>query len=248
MKDKTDYGVIIQARTGSSRLPGKVLMNIEGQPMLLRQLQRLKFGLKVPKLIVATSIEASDNPVEKLCHDNEFKCFRGSLDDVMNRFILCAKQYKIKYIIRVGGDDPLIDWQCCNMLMKLHREHPYDFMYASNRKGWPYGCAAELIERSVLERIHDRTQEPLYLEHIIPYFFDNMEEFDILKVKSPPERHRPGYYFTVDYPEDLELVRTIFRKLKEEGDYFPLSCAIQLIDKYPELRNINCHLHAGFDY
>jgi spore coat polysaccharide biosynthesis protein SpsF len=247
MKDKTDYGVIVQARIGSSRLSGKVLLDIEGQPMLLCQLRRLKFGLKVSKLIVATSKEASDNSVGKLCHDYGFDCFRGPLNDVMNRFILCAKQYKIKYIIRVGGDDPLIDPECCNTLMTLHKQKPYDFMYASNREGWPYGCAAELIDVKALKIIHSKTAEPHYLEHTIPYFFDHHEEFSILKVRAPQDINRPDYYFTVDYPEDLELMRTIFRKLKKKGDYFSLKNVIELMDGNPELRKINSHLHHGFD-
>jgi spore coat polysaccharide biosynthesis protein SpsF len=241
------YGVIIQARTGSSRLPGKVLMDVEGQPMLLRQLRRLQHGLKVPKLVVATTEDPSDKPVEELCRDNGFECFRGPRDDVMNRFILSAQGYDISYIIRVGGDDPLIDWECCNTLIDIHREKLYDFMYASNRDGWPYGCAAELIDRGVLEQIHTATTNSSYLEHTIPYFLDHPEEFQILKVKGPKELNRPDYYFTVDYPEDIKLIREIFKRLKDEGDYFPLRRAIELIDENPEIININRHLHRGFE-
>ena len=248
---ETRYGVIIQARTSSTRLPGKVLMDIEGQPMLLRQLKRLKRGLRIPKLLVATSNDSSDDPVEQLCYENGFECCRGSLNDVMGRFIHCAKKYDIDYIIRVGGDDPLIDWECCNTLMELHKENPYDFMYASNREGWPYGCAAELIERKALEKIHTQTTqttEKLYLEHIIPYFFDHPDEFKILKVKAPAEINRPNYYFTVDYPKDIELIRAIFKKLKEQGDYFHLISVIRLIESEPELLNINKDFHHGFDH
>lgn len=244
---ETRYGVIIQGRTSSTRLPGKVLMDIEGQPMLLRQLKRLKRGLRIPKLLVATSNDSSDDPVEQLCFENGFECCRGSLNDVMERFILCAKKHDIDYIIRVGGDDPLVDWECCNTLIDLHMEHRYDFMYASNRDGWPYGCAAELIDRIVLEKIYSKTQEPLYLEHIIPFFFDHPDEFQILKVKAPVEINRPDYYFTVDYKEDLQLVRMVFKELKSKGEFFILQDVIQLIDEKPELRDINKHLHKGFD-
>lgn len=245
---ETKYGVIIQARTSSSRLPGKVLMDIDGQPMLLRQLKRLRRGLRIPKLLVATSNDSSDDPVEQLCYENGFECCRGSLNDVMGRFILCAKKRDIDYIIRVGGDDPLIDWECCNTLMELHMEHSYDFMYASNRQGWPYGCAAELIGRIPLEKIHSKTQEPLYLEHIIPFFFDNPEEFKTLKVKAPSEINRPEYYFSVDYAEDLKLVRMVFKELKSKGELFTLQDVIQLIDEKPELRDTNKNLHEGFDH
>lgn len=240
------YGVIIQARTSSSRLPKKVVRDLEGQPMLLRQLKRLQYGLNVPKLVVATSNEASDDPIENLCIQNGFNCYRGSLNDVMGRFIQCAQKNGIDYIIRVGGDDPLIDWDCCNTLMELHMADQCDFMYASNREGWPFGCAAELISRKALERVHEKTDNPFYLEHTIPYFFDHMEEFEIRKVTAPEDIKRPEYYFTVDYPADFELISAIFKEFKGD-DYFPLLKAIKLRDNQPELNKINEDLHQGFD-
>jgi spore coat polysaccharide biosynthesis protein SpsF len=242
------FGVVIQARTSSSRLPGKVLMDIEGQPMLLRQLRRLRKGIKVDKLIVATSVDPSDDPIEDLCVENGFSCFRGPLDDVMDRFILLGQKYQIDYLIRVGGDDPLIDPECCNFLVDIQLRERYDFIYASNRSGWPYGCAAELISRRTLEAIHNRTQKPLYLEHIIPFFFDFPQEFNIYRAEAPKSINRPEYCFSVDYPEDMELIRTIFRMLKSEGDYFPLSKVIELVNTNPNIRDINKHLHQGFTH
>ncbi len=242
------FGVVIQARTSSKRLPGKVLRDIEGQPMLLRQLRRLRKGIIVGKLIVATSVDASDDPIEDLCAENGFSCFRGPLDDVMERFILLGQEYQIDYLIRVGGDDPLIDPACCNFLVEIQLREPFDFISASNRSGWPYGCAAELISRRTLEEIHNRTQKPLYLEHIIPFFFDFPEDFAIHRAVAPKSINRPEYCFSVDYPEDMELIRTIFRILKAEGDYFPLEKVIELIDNNPDIRDINGHLHHGFDH
>lgn len=243
----SDYGIIIQCRTGSARFPRKVLQDLCGQPMLLRQLRRLHKLSVIPKIIVATSDRAEDDEIEYLCRQNDFNYFRGPLDDVMNRFVLCAHKFGIKYIIRVGGDDPLIDPECCNYLMSLHVLKPYDFMYASNREGWPYGCAAELIALKALEQIHSKTSESLYLEHTIPYFFGPQNEFSVFKVRAPANINRPEYYFTVDYLEDLQFVREIFGKLKNEGDYFPLIKVIELVDQNIELTMINKHLHEGFD-
>jgi spore coat polysaccharide biosynthesis protein SpsF len=242
------FGVVIQARTSSERLPGKVLMDIEGQPMLLRQLRRLRKGIKVDKLIVATSHDPSDDPIEELCRMNGFACYRGPLDDVMERFILLGLAHQIDYLIRVGGDDPLIDPECCNFLLDIQLRERFDFIYASNRSGWPYGCAAELISRSTLEDIRKRTSKPLYLEHIIPFFFDFPQDFKILRAEAPKAINRPDYCFSVDYPEDMELIRTIFRMLQSEGDYFPLEKVIELIDNNPSIRNINKHLHQGFTH
>ncbi len=241
------YAVVIQARMSSTRLPGKVLMGVEGKPMLQRQVERLQAGIGDLPLVVATSDDASDDAIESFCQDHGVACFRGPLDDVLLRFILCAKAHGVTHIVRVGGDDPLIDPDCCTELVRLHRERAHDFMYASNREGWPYGCAAELIAVAALERIHAATDEALYLEHTIPYFFDHPDRFDILKVRSPQGLRRPELAFTVDHPEDLELVRSIFRELQGESDFFPLSRVIRLMDEKPELRAVNAHLHEGFD-
>lgn len=247
MAKECRYGVVVQARMTSTRLPGKVLMDIFGKPMLQRQIERLLNGIGEMPLIVATSESSSDDPIAKLCKNLSVACFRGPLQDVMQRFILCAKRHDLTHIVRVGGDDPLIDPNCCAELVRLHRHDPMDFLYASNREGWPYGCAAELIAVAALEQIHSKTSESLYLEHTVPYFFDNPAEFRILKVRAPDGIRRPELAFTVDYPEDFELVRSVFQELKGEGDFFPLSSVIQLMDNKPGLRAINTHLHVGFE-
>ena len=248
MNKNINYGLIVQARSSSSRLPGKVLMDIGGQPMLLRQIARLKEGLGELPIVVATSTESSDDSIEELCQNNNIHCYRGSLDDVMFRFIQCAIEYKFDYVVRVGGDDPLIDPNCCSTLISMHQNKLYDFMYASNREGWPYGCAAELISIDALRNIHPKANSIFYKEHIIPYFFDHPEEFNILKVKAPANINRPKFYFTVDFEEDLELIKRIFSLLKDEGDFFSLERVIHLIDNHPEICNLNSHLHNGFDH
>lgn len=247
MGNENTYGVVIQARMSSTRLPGKVLMDVEGKPMLQRQAERLRAGIGALPLIVATSEDPTDSPIEQLCVKIGVPCFRGPLNDVMLRFISCARAHGISHIIRVGGDDPLIDPDCCTHLAVLHAKEPYDFMYASNRDGWPYGCAAELIAVSALEKIHGSSDLPLYREHTIPYFFDHPEDFRTLRVRSPNALRRPELAFTVDYPADLELVRSVFRELRNEGDFFPLQRVIRLMDEVPALRDVNSKLHEGFD-
>lgn len=247
MSHGNTYGVVVQARMSSTRLPGKVLMDVEGKPMLQRQIERLHAGIGEMPLIVATSEHPSDDPIEALCSKLGIPCFRGPLNDVMLRFILCARAHGLSHLVRVGGDDPLADPNCCLELVRLHRRDTYDFMYASNREGWPYGSAAELISVEALERIHAATDKSVYLEHTIPYFFDHPDEFRILKVRSPEGLRRPELAFTVDYPEDMELVRAVFRELRDEGGYFPLVRVIRLMDEKPALRAINAHLHEGFD-
>lgn len=244
---KNSYGVIVQARCGSSRLPGKVMGDICGKPMLQRQLERLRWGIQMDKLVVATSTHSDDDPIETMCRENQLTCFRGPLNDVMRRFVECAKTHGIDHIVRVGGDDPLIDWECCNALVKRHSKNPSDFLYASHREGWPYGAAAELIRRDALEKIHAKTDAALYREHTIPYFFDHPGDFRIEKLAAPPAVHRPDYFFSVDYREDFALVQKIFTKLIDRfGEFFEFERVIELLDQTPDLLEGNQHLHDGF--
>lgn len=241
------YGVIIQARLSSTRLPGKVLLDILGKPMIQRQTERLQEGLEGVPLVVATSDDKTDDNLADFCSKQEIALFRGPLNDVMQRFILCADEYRFTHFVRVGGDDPLIDPKCCTELIRMHLKSPADFLYASHRKGWPYGCAAELISLDALKRIHSVTDKAFYLEHTIPYFFDHPESFSVKELKSPATLCRPELAFTVDFPEDLELIRNIYRELNLEGEFFPLERVIRLIDEKPAIRAINMHLHTGFD-
>ena len=148
----------------------------------------------------------------------------------------------------MGGDDPLVDPNCCKELVRLHKSQGGDFLYASNRDGWPFGCAAELIKVDSLRFIHTVSQDPFCREHTIPYFFDHPEEFSIQRVVAPEILRRPELSLTVDFPEDLELIRTIFRELVYEGNLFPLQKVIELLDEKPDIRRINQHLHQGFEH
>ena len=141
----------------------------------------------------------------------------------------------------------MIDPECCIALVDSHKKEEHDLIYASSNEGWPYGSAAELISKTALKVINLEAKDQVYKEHTIPYFFDNPEKFSIKKLQSPASVLRPNYYFTVDFPEDLELIRKIFKTLKNEGDYFTFRRVIKLIDENQEFLNINQHLHSGFD-
>ena len=121
MISSPNYGIVIQARMSSSRLPGKVLKDIAGKPMLQRQIERLKNDLAYP-VVVATSNDSSDDAIEVLCKKINTKIYRGSLDNVVSRFLDCSNEMCFSHIIRVGGDDPLIDPKCCSELIRLNRE------------------------------------------------------------------------------------------------------------------------------
>ena len=242
-----NYCIFVQARMTSSRTPGKVLEDISGKPMLLRQLERLKNGNADLPIVCVTSIDEKDDSIEALCKDFNFDCFRGSLDNVLDRYIAASYFYDIKNIIRIGGDDPLVDVDQISELIDCHKDGNHDFIYTSHRKGRPYGCAAELISVKSLKEISNNTKNKLYLEHIIPWFHHNRNMFKTKALDSSPEFQRPDYFFTVDYPEDLELIKQIFNNLSHLGEFFNFEQLINYCDNHQEILNINKDLHSGFD-
>lgn len=247
MNEAIKFGVVIQARMNSSRLPGKVMMDVAGMPMLRRQIERLVGGLGAIPVVVATSSEHTDDVIDDLCSNIGCGCSRGSLSDVMGRFISCAENFGFSHIVRVGGDDPLIDPFCCTSLVDQFMSDPADFLYASHREGWPYGCAAELISVDSLVKAHSSTKETKYLEHTIPYFFDHLDDFSIRKVIAPENIRRPDLFFSVDYQEDLDLIREIYNELLNKREGVSMQKVIDLMDMRPELKLLNSSLHDGFD-
>lgn len=231
----------------SSRLPGKVLMDVAGKPMLERQTERLKSGLRGLPIVVATSRDQSDDAIAALCAVKGLPCFRGDLDDLMTRFIECAHRYGFTHVLRINGDNPLVDPDCCLRLIEDHAREPCDVIYASHRRGWPYGAGSELMSVSALVNARSRTNDPYYLEHTVPFFFDHSEEFSVRQLIAPPSLCRPEAALSVDFQEDLELIRKIFIELIDQDADVPLEKVIHLLDAKPELQEINRHLHKGFD-
>lgn len=240
------YGIVIQARMSSSRLPGKVLKNIQSKPMLQKQIERLKNGTNLP-VFVATSDQNSDDEIEELCKKLGVVCFRGSLNNLVLRFLDCANSNNLTHLIRVGGDDPLIDPNCCEELVKVSKKNNYEFIYASNDNGWPYGCAAEMISTKALQRILSNTDNPFYLEHTIPFILENPDLFHSHRLLGPAGFQNLEIMLSVDYEKDFELVKKVFEKCSEKNEFFTMKEIVCLLQSSPKLKEINKGLHKGFE-
>ena len=241
-----NYCIVIQARSGSKRLKNKVLRSVNGIPMIIRQYLRLKKDIIYP-VVVATSTHKSDDILVNLLLKYDVPVFRGSLNDVIRRFVNCAKTYKFKNIIRVGGDDPLIDSNCIKKLIYSHKKKYADFLYASHKKGWPYGCAAELINVKTLKKILNNKLTKTEKEHTIPHFLANKDKFIIRKVYSPKNILNTNIYLSVDYFEDLNLIKKIFKYFEKIKVYPTMLEINKLYKKNKKLFKTNMVLHQGFE-
>jgi spore coat polysaccharide biosynthesis protein SpsF len=255
---------IIQARMGATRLPGKVLLDIGGEPMLVRVVERTKRSRVVDEVVVATSLDHSDDPIEQVCSQKGYICHRGSLHDVLDRFYHAARFFSAEVIVRITADCPVIDplvidqtlyafyGNGASLITEQESEKrevtplrplmspAWDF--TANRlpppwkRTFPIGLDTEICTFAALETAWQEATKPYQREHVMPFIYENKERFRILLVN-----HEPDYgemRWTVDSAQDLELLREIFDRFDGRDDFSWLE-VINLFKREPELAEIN---------
>jgi spore coat polysaccharide biosynthesis protein SpsF len=232
---------IIQARTGSTRLPGKVLKKINGITMLERVVERVKLSKEIDDLTIATSIEKNDDKIEALAKRFGVKCFRGNHHDVLDRYYKCAKKNKVDIIVRITADCPLISPHVIDKVIKAYFSKKVDYalaMVKETPKSYPKGSSVEVFSFKKLKEIYRKAKTKEQREHVTIYFVDNSSKYKILWVEAEPELMRPNYRLTVDTKEDLELIRKIY-SFFPANKFVTLADAIKLLDEKPELIKTN---------
>jgi spore coat polysaccharide biosynthesis protein SpsF len=235
---------ILQARTSSTRLPGKVLKPILGHPMLSLQIERIQRSKKIDKLIVATSNDRSDSDIEDLCINIQISCFRGSLHDVLDRFYQTAIQYKPEHVVRLTGDCPLIDPEIIDKVINFYFEG--DFDYATNSMAphtFPDGLDVEVFSFTALKKAWHETLLPSHREHVTPFILQHPEMFRIGHYKN--KLNLSHLRWTVDEPEDFELVSQIYNELYPKNPTFITEDILGLINRKPSLLEINSHVERN---
>jgi len=249
---KTDPGtaMIIQARLGSTRLPGKVACRLAGRPLIGHQVERLRaFGLldRFP-LIIATTDNPADDAIADIADEYGVAWFRGDEHDITKRFIDAAQAFGIHQIIRLQGDDPLVDPRGILAVYRAHRTGDYDLTTGAHKYGWILGTAAMVIEANALIRAWEitRAADPDRLSAGFAPF--DPKFFNIHKISPPADEIRNDLFLTVDYPEDFELVSSVFLYfLRQEAGYrFENRDIIAQCDRGAFTVN-NRHLHQPFD-
>lgn len=243
MREKV--GIVVQARMGSRRLPGKVLFPIEGKRLLHRLCDRVALSRRADVLLVATSDQLADQAIEDACRLWKAPVFRGPEQDLTTRLLGAARAYNLTALVRVTGDNPLTDPEGIDDLISAFWDHKPDLVHNSHRNGYPYGTGAELIRVSVVE-ICDKELTTLYeRENVMSFVRQHADRFRCLKLNAPAYLLRPQYFLTVDYPEDVLLLSQIYTHFNERDDV-KLKEIIEFLDSEPALARLNAHLHQGF--
>ena len=240
---------IIQARMGSTRLPGKVLKEVAGKPMLKCQIDRVRESKLLDKIIVATSTLEQDDVIEKFCTENGIECFRGSENDVLDRYYQCARSYGPDMIVRLTADCPLSDPMVIDAVIELFIDKKAD--YAANtvppeKSKYPDGSDVEVFSMKALERAHREATSIKDKEHVTFYFWQNDNGFKTAQLDN--DRDYSKYRFTVDYPEDLEVVEYIIKELKKRNSFGHLKEIIDIIDSNPEIKAKNSQYYFGIGW
>jgi spore coat polysaccharide biosynthesis protein SpsF len=240
---------IIQARMGSTRLPGIVLKEAAGKPMLKYQIDRVRQSTLLDKIIVATSTLKQDDVIEKFCTQDGIECFRGSENDVLDRYYQCAKLHDPDIIVRLTADCPLSDPVVIDAVIKLFIDTNAD--YAANtvppeKSKYPDGCDVEVFSMKALERAHRDATSMKDREHVTFYFWKYDNGFNTAQLDNDKDYSK--YRFTVDYPEDLEVVEYIIKELKKRTSFGYLKEIIDIIDSNPEIKAKNSKYYFGIGW
>lgn len=214
-----NIGLVIQARMGSTRLPGKVLMPLRGVPVLLRIITQLKSLPNSYKRIVITSTSQKDDVIEEFCKRYHVYCFRGSEEDVLDRYYNAAKKFKLDHIVRLTGDNPCIDPFYITSIITAHVLG--DFDYSSNKSeshsGLPIGIGCEIFSRNALERCWLSGKSPNHREHINEFILENLYSFRTSFPKKISRDKFSSLRLTLDTPKDFIFLERIITLLEEKG-------------------------------
>jgi len=236
---------IIQARMGSTRLPGKVLLPLVGKPMLHHVIDRVADCKTVTNIVIATTTKDRDDEIIKAVEGYNAKTstFRGSEDDVLDRYYQAAKAVNADIVIRVTSDCPLIDPEIIDEVVQKLLDDP-TLDYSSNVLGkltFPRGLDVQAIRMSTLEKIWNITTEPEDREHVTIYLRKHPEGFKTDKITLNPPHS--DYRWTVDEEDDFKLVKEIYSRLYPTKPKFRMNDILKLMEEHPELPEINRHVH-----
>ena len=231
---------IIEARMTSSRLPGKVLMPVSGKPLLQILIERLRRCQSLDGILVATTSNPTDDPIEELCGKLGAGCFRGSEENVLERVCLAAQKFDVRTIVEITGDCPLIDpWQVDHAMEIFLSEQPFT-RYLSNVSpggGAPQGMNVQVFKSEDLLEILSGPTDELDREHVSYGFYreENQERYRPVYINYPPPLNRSDIWVTLDYQEDYQLIKQIYEELSPGNPAFTLRDVVEWVDANPAL-------------
>jgi len=227
---------IVQARMSSTRLPGKVMQNIAGKPILQHVLERLGKSWLINEIVVAIARE-KNSPLPVLARRCGVKSFIGGIEDVLDRYYQAAKKYKTDIIVRITSDCPLIDPEVVDRVLSLYLQAQADYTTNTLKRTFPTGLDAEVFPFKVLEQTWKEARQPHEREHVTPYIREHPNNFSLINLEN--DKDLSYMRWTVDEEKDLKFVREIYKRLYRNGRIFLMEDILALLEREPQLLEIN---------
>lgn len=233
----------IEARMGSSRLPGKVLMDICGKPALAWLVDRLRMCRTLDEIVVATSTAPGDDALARWCEDYGVLCFRGSEDDVLLRVVEAQRAAGSEIVVEITGDCPLTDPDVVDMGVETFLNNDCDYVTNCEVASFPQGICVQVFRLADLENMERESDDPAVREHVSPLFYERPDLYRNINLLAPGCWHLPHDCRTqLDYPEDLAFLREVCERLVPEYGYgFGIGELVKLLRAEPGLMDINRH-------
>lgn len=231
-------GIILQARSNSTRFPNKVLKKINGKSILQLVIDRLK-NISNTTLIVATTKNKNDDQICKICSKSRVMFYRGKTNDVLNRYYEAALKYEINTIIRCNSDCPFIDKQILKKMIKEYKKKKYDYFSNILEPSFPSGLHVEILNFKTLKIANKNAVSKLEREHVTPYIYKNKKKFKIGSFKQ--KKNYSFHRWTIDYKEDLKFIKKIYREFNYKNSFL-MDDILKLLKKKPEITKLNYFL------
>jgi spore coat polysaccharide biosynthesis protein SpsF len=236
---------VVSARMASSRYPGKALVPLAGEPLLTVLLRRIASSPVLDSVALATSAHPENQVLVDIGRQLGIPTFEGDEDDVLKRYVDCARSAAADHVVRVTGDNPLTDIETMERLVELHLEAGADYTYVPG-DALLMGILPEVVSKAALEKSWERGEARHRSELVTLYIKEHPDEFRVKTAELDPALYRPEYRLTVDEKEDVELLQRLFERLASPGKIVKTRDAIALLDREPELARLNAHLrHKG---
>lgn len=231
--------IIVQGRLGSSRLPGKVLLDVEGKPMLWHLMRRAQAATLADEVLIATAENDENRPIVQFAEECGFACHAGSEIDLLDRYYHPCKERGADIVVRITADCPLADPAHIDRVIRYMKDNrdKIDYVAINKPHKLPIGMDVDAIDMRVLETMWQAMEDPFYREWFSAYIWDHPDKWRMGDL-GLSETHK-DYRLTVDYPEDLELIRAIFRELDTPGRIFSFEDILALLERKPDLLALN---------
>ncbi|MCA6380354.1 MAG: glycosyltransferase family protein [Cytophagales bacterium] len=233
---------IVQARTSSTRLPGKVLLSLCGDTLLARMIERVSLAKQIGKIVVATTTSDEDAQIVEWCVRNQIEVYQGSKSDLLDRHYQVAIKYRADVVVKIPSDCPLIDPNVIDKVIKYYLTNENKFDYVSNLHPatFPDGNDVEVMSFAALEQAWENATATMELEHTTPYLWENPNNFKIGNlVWETGLDYSMTHRWTIDYPEDYEFIKQVYERLYPINPKFSLTDILQLLKTEPMLKKIN---------